>query len=781
MPGPTGTKPSQLQGIEEELLDLSQYVPETQMPTSTTETMPQQAQIPTTPQQEQAPPQEELLDLTQYIPETRTHVGDIPVEQIDFTGEMDSLATRLRLSFAGNAVEQENELIKMFGIDNVKRTPDGIFWRENSNKKFKPFDSDKATLGDLADLVSPALQTGVDIIGTGAGAIAGGIAGLGFGSVPGAIAGGAVGGASAQMVNDFIAEEMLDIERDPNRSRAMEIGLSAAFGGILNGAFTGIGKAFAKYIHNVKLKSNNADIVPLVDKVDAQTKHLLNAVEENKGSQLLIKIPDGSGGQLKYTMEMLDSTNPDFNSMKSAYSTIKNKEVAIGKLYNEAVKTANDTLKLISDDIPDITKLNAEAFTGAEIRDKTVKAITKFKDDEGQLIGNIVKDMGKTADNAAMPAHETASVLDELFQNLGIKGLDNLNAQELQSAFPSLDKPTASKFTKFVQDLGKGLYNTQNGLTIRQLHEFKKEVNDVLYKGVGKTILPDTLGTFRDKVGKAITNEFYESTRIILGEDNPIYSRYRDAIKKYKTFAEARTQFPKLLEADNLLGTAFIDKIYKGGADATADYYSMKALVNEVEPKLWRELNGSLMGKILSDATEKGKLPFNFISWGKALDKYPPEIINDIITDAGIKPKEFRNMMIQGNSINKAMDKYVAEGRGIDNLIEDGVKVAEGAVTTAISGAKSIWNTIFKSKEARKLLRERGIDEFLGKVKTENKGKVVQMYNQIIALENAETRMGNLYRGYLNHEKMIDTGTKAMAKYMGVYRNKQSQREAVRE
>lgn len=303
----------------------------------------------------------------------RESAKTIPGEEADL-----GILNRLKYSIEPLESNRKALLIKEFGAENVKEDAEGNSYIRQGNA-FRPVNKEGFSVADVADIIGATPE----ILGAGAGAVAG----LGAGSIPAAIAGGAAGSVARQGLSALIGNPQVSTPIE----RASEIGLSAVMGGAGAGAGKLMGKAgkvalpkLAKAFPKINIGKEGAKII--------QLSKSLNIPEPTPGQI--------AGGR---TLEI---------------------EKALGfrrfwgrKIRNQTEKQIEAIKKNLANEVGDfIDTESGRDLAGQKIKEIAQSSVKAVKNQASQLFDEVAEESSKIA----IPADKMQKDLLFNFQKLGL-------------------------------------------------------------------------------------------------------------------------------------------------------------------------------------------------------------------------------------------------------------------------------------------------------------------------------------------------------------------------
>ena len=601
---------------------------------------------------------------------------------------LDHSFTRAKASFAVGDSELEKYLKKTYGEKNVRVRGDRIQYKLAGEKNFTDFDPEGAdgpveAMNDYLDFVREGVEGAIEmtgrigggIAGFGGGAVAGAGAGLATGplapiaSPAGAATGGALGGIAGQAIGgavgaivatnmtDAIAEGLIGIERDPNRSRMQETG-AAGFAGLV---FGGI----ASYLGRRAAKKAAAGGTTTPKAVLEEAELLKQDVDALKQSGINLEI--GPNGMALSPGQIARKLSPEATDFDKAV-TIDGRARDFFIEQAKAVGSSWDSLLAVVTNVTGkspanlLSRARAAGQLAKEIEGATIRS---YRDMAMQLTKNTTRDLPKSApalgENLKKLGFEVTRVMDDHTQQVRWKinaptGERNTLASRFRGAKPEL----LSEYESLIQKYGEKMLNGSKPKVKTSLKAFLEENPHLKGK-------PQALDAFKESVAKhqAAINQpgrmgmkdvdmFYTDMRNFIDRniDNPDSRKlaesliemknnlrddwtgvietelktygydkvdidgYKIAMGKFHDIVGAQDVLKGIMKSHDLSSAAFSDKIFSSGLGKDR-VRQLKTLIQETDPELWPQLVDHRLRMLTENAVSISKKGGREMSWTK--------------------------------------------------------------------------------------------------------------------------------------------------------------------
>lgn len=754
MPGPTGTKPSSLASpiprtTQEE--DLDSLLAQLEVAPQQTKNQATEPQLPTGNQGGLAEtvggaveklPQigeetlESLLDqLGTSSQEPPTQFAEFPTvqltpEETDLTKDLGNFWLRTKLSFGTTDQEKANILANEFGTANVRITDKGVMWKRPDETKFKPYDSSDKTFNDFtADIARIALESAIDIplraVGTAVGAIGGATAGTaaapGPGTVGGAVAGGLAGEAIAGAVSsiaataagDFVAQSILDIKRDPERSRALEFGVAGTLGAAVPMVAQKVVKpAVAKAIASGPVDEVIGKINKWTSKVFEKRagKHEIlagnpiytkAAIEETESNVAMLKKAGfvKQDGDLAFlNASQYDPKNPALASLSA--------EVKDMPQYAEAIRhqgnVLNDSYESLAKQVGQLTGKDL----GTENLGKTILDIDRA---QGTLIGDFRKEAIKSSAGKEMPVTQLKAKLTDFKTTLGGE-FSEITPMQVAQTFPGLTLQQARilKNTLVNFDEAAKSGNMPMNTLVGSLALAKRQVDSAL-----PNINSKSLGIQLLQLKNALVDDELNAIESSIG--GKAKESFMAAKQRLFDIKSSREKITSLTEDNDFSRIALTKKLFLSPTTNLSNIRAVKTIIQTEKPAVWDNLKGEFLLQLKS-AHKKSDGSIDWTGVRKQFEGLGDEVISEIFD------KENRTLvkgfMQVADNANRALVKPIAP-KAKESLVKQIYLLAANtlATTKATAAAGIIGDIGGKDKVIQKLLTEQGVADILAKVK----------------------------------------------------------------
>lgn len=616
-------------------------------------------------------------------------------------------AERAKFSFAQTETEQRSFLEGLPGVTKVGKEDDEFVLTRNGKKQRVDPEQFEFFADVFADLARPALETAIEIPAAAAGALAGTAAAPGPGTAAGLVAGGAVGAAAATTAGDFVAEQLIGIERDPERSRAQELAFSAALGGTLN--LIG-GKLLGVAAKRRLAKEIGEENVAALGKVDRVGEQFRSAIEDLSDAGLTTTVEGADGKPINILLSNLDINTPEARQLTQQLRSSKD----FLRIQDELAKVHVENIDVILESIGDtqgVRNFDKIAEGDQQIAEKTVNFVRNLKKQEGQRIGEFKARAAKQFRTSPAPVERTDQTLVELFEDFGVRRegdeLIGLDPESISRAVaienPNLLKPIVA----VVEDLNETLFN-KGGLSPSDLEKFVTRVGRL---NESRAISKE--GTLKRSVAKL--SSALRSDRIDVVEEalpDTLKGEFRQSMQKFASIARNTSEVAELIDGDELATDAFVNSIFKGGKDSLRRLRAVKSVIRSENPALWRELSGEFLNKVVLDASEKGTERPTIQAIITRLNKFGPDFRKELLADSPFSVKNLQSVLTLAKRFEKT-NLDAASEETITTLLSSFRKIFSPFTDARLNSARNIFNITFGTPKVRKLLTQEGLDQFL--------------------------------------------------------------------
>lgn len=381
-------------------------------------------------------------------------------------------ATRAKFAIEPMQSNRKALLEEKYGPENIMQNSKGdLYVRQND--QFVPVNKDGFSTADVADLVGAIPEAAGGVVGT----VAGAVGGAGVASVPGAIALGSAGGAAGSAARQALSAAIGNPQVASLEERAVETGLSAAFGG----AGTGLGLAAKAGINKVK-----PGITNIIKNLTKGTGEALETVGETT-----------SKGSANTALEMAGNITPIYEKQTAEGIT----GAVADQSGRNVVQSEMENLKAIAkrQGLPDPTYAQAAQgkalIAEAKVMDTPLIGGKVRKQVDGQLKlirNNIEKVTGKfidadsdafevgqaTREYADTAVSSVKKIASELYQEVEEQGADAMIGKR---TFFNKFRDYAGELGVINPDLTPAKYAADSGLTRAEFDTVQRALFDGMY------------------------------------------------------------------------------------------------------------------------------------------------------------------------------------------------------------------------------------------------------------------------------------------------------------
>ncbi len=666
---------------------------------------------------------------TGEAPPTPDEMSPLPAPEgiASLKEQFSEATTRFKNAFAVTGPESISVLKNSGMFDDVRDQGGTIQVKRKGRKGWENFDRDKIELiGDTLDFARDGIEAiaekGAQVAGTAAGVIAASPTGPGAapaGYLAGA-ASGAAGAVTAKNAGDFIAQKLLGIPKDPNRSAIKENAVAATFGA----GFGMLGSAIAR--RTAARAAARMEATKTVEHAMEEVGKTIGDIKAVQESGIIL----GEGGKFRLDPQQMvgQGTIPELDVTAKQLSTeqsFRNFRREIGTSLTNAYDSVARTLGAQSGK--------------ANIADDFVLTAADVRKAEGAAIGSF-RDMARTAvGTKKLPAEKTGSLATDLLTRYG----GAVESVEKESTSGLVDKAgkalgSGAMDVKIKPPSVQAILRDNPALSETQARLYRMEIvsmNRKIAKGGGKMRIDDMEVLYNDltrKINNSIDtpngrayakslidlkNAVREDWTGMIGTVLPAEQQaaYGAAKVKYGQLVAATDQLGKMLETDNLTRNELVGKLFEGkGSYKFAQ--SAKTLIQETNPQLWDTLAGEYFVKLRNDATEVGTGKVNWSGMAKKWQNLDPRLQQDLLNTTGIKPEGMQSLLNLGVRVQttsfEAMPKQTQEAFFKRNL-KNAFAWWGGGATAKGAAAGSLIEGMGKDQAVAKWLKDGGMEEIL--------------------------------------------------------------------
>lgn len=699
------------------------------------------------------------------VPERFSRVGN-PVQA---TKElvMDQVA-RFRSAWAVGDRERKTTLDKMYGSKNVRKASDGTFQiRRNGEKGFRDFDPDTGIfsldiIGDLLDGSRDAFEGTIELggrIGGGimgaaeaapagalaglpagpAGAAAGGIATGALGAIAGQAVGGAIAAPLALQAGDWIAENVMRIERDPERSRMKEAATAGAIAAGIGVVFGGASAALARRRAAQDIKKSSlttSEVRKTAEEIEQSADNLAkNGINLRQGKMVLT--PGQIAGDLAPEARVLDKELSDVGGVRDFF-------VEQGKLVQEGWDKLSQSI------------VNVTGRPPEEIFSRVKGAAKEGRDIEGKILGDYRNMALKASKGKPQEMPRTMQGMPEFFSGFGFKlgknGMEAPSMQAMQEMFPDASSSVLGRVKTLATKLEKKLANNVGGLSLKETDELYSEFQSTINNFKG-TKTGDRVANKLIRMKDAIRDDWTMHIGRELQETRPdALNAYKASMQKYSDIMVAQKTLKNVLKKNDLSAAAFANQIYSPaqGKDRVAQ---LKTLIDDTDPNLSSELAGLKLQFIQQAAMNKktGRVDWRKVSSEiDALEK--SEVLSQMMSPE--QRTNFRNFLKiadkvdsefkfkEGEAVSKS---YVSNVRNLIITMLAPVSFL-AKVTSGQNMAQSTIDSIGKDRALVRWLNGEGLELVLQGMPAQQRAQARSQLTNILA-RGSQVGVGSVLQG----------------------------------
>lgn len=601
-------------------------------------------------------------------------------------------SARFRLSFAGTDDSKLAEAKKIFKSKKVEMIDGELFVGGKVLDK-----DDEDIISEALDWSREATETAIDV-------------GVTAAATPfvGPLAAGALGATTALNLTDQIAENLLGIARDPNRSRTLENSLAVGMGASFNlfGA-TLARKAAAKAISK---KAAVETLETAGKKMDAATEAVQEVmtsgfVKEGDEIKFLAGQVIGKKGDIMPSLGVLEknlSTEPGFKNF-----VIRQGE-AISNAYDGMAKQLG-------------AKVGATVDAGKRIATRALD-LTRI---EGKAIGTYRDAAIKSSKGVAQPVNRAVETIQKELQELGIDHIGKLRTLDVDDILAqniSMSRDQAERYLIMLKTVGKTIIDNPQGISLKKMDTIytglRRQIDNLANKtsGADKTDLPlmekliEIKNSLRDDWTDAIGNELGPGVKEAYQENLAAYSKKRIHV----------TNLNRVLKQENISREAFIKDVFNKGKKGLSHMRDLRALVQTEDPKLWKEFVGDYFNQLKSANTKDGVV--NWSAAKKQFDDLGSQFHDEIFNGAGVTKRQANAMFEVGNLFTQAKFNFsseAAEATGFKNFVKAKAKAAVLVVSnifmqTRVDAAAQLMKSMGgKQNTLAKYLKAGGLEDLV--------------------------------------------------------------------
>lgn len=634
----------------------------------------------------------------------------------------DDFLTRLRLSFAGNENEVVNELQQKFGDDRARLIDGKPQFKYPGTNTFVDFDPDSVEFADFtADLGRFITEFAVEQGGEMATApVLGGAAPLA----------GAATAPLAVTIGDGIAENILNIERDPERSRLGEAATASAFGLAL-----GAGAAQLKRLRDarklLKQQINSGDALEAAFEAEEYAKALDNKLAEQG---LTIKV-QGNKFILSPGQQLTETGAPEGRALDIGISDADKAR----KFFNEQGLLFQDTAEKLIDSMTNATGQKVDDLFGA------VKGAARSNAKlEGELIGEFrdlalrqskgrPKYMQKTVDGLQDSIDRFGGQLSEKIDPVTRQKKASLTFPDVKTMkrelFPDASTAQVARARDVMQRMTTDLNRNGGALPLNKVDQYYKEMTKIIDSNISSSNnrglaiqMIDIKNKLRDDWTQHIGAELTGKKEV-----------YQSALKNYSEILQAQDTLGSLLKNSDFSRSAFVERVFRGDLGKQR-VTAIKNLISQNNPKLWDEMRSEYLTGILEkhrSAGEKaGKRVSNRINWRNVsadIEKADKNGVLDLAFESAADKNMYKDFLQVAKRIDNFEFQEKATGGAITKLVRRfAILVLPVSNVAKATEAEQLIAGIGKDRAFKKWLNGEGAKLVLKSAKTRKERDAIQ-------------------------------------------------------
>lgn len=703
---------------------------------------PIEAQTPETQAVEQAPQAVESFfqqgQPVEPLPETQPPLED-PTGLESLKEQWREMSARIKNSFAVTNEEGVKAIKELNMFEDVRLGADGeIEVKRPGRGQFEKLDRDKVELiGDSLDLSRDALEflieKTVQAGGTIGGALLGGVTGAtvtaaagaatpaapvaapagfitggGLGALGGGALGASVGGATgavlAKNTGDFVAQEILGIERDPNRDITNENVLA----GVMGGTFEFLGARAARIRAGKKAEQEAAQRT-----LDNATAKLKQAEEQiQQVSDAGIKL-DRDGFKFKLDPAQTIGANeiPELDAAA--------KELSASPVYRDFLKQQGNVLVDAYETA--IGAIANKAGRSAELGKDFVLTSQHVREAEGRLIGSFRKFAKKELLGQNLPAQRTTELTSELLEQFG-GSIQNIDGQlrviapkvdDILRFNPSLTRDQATVLGEEITELARKLSKQNGSMRIDDIQaiytRFTNVINRTINTSAGKAYADQMV-----KIKNAVRDDWTEMMGQVLPENK--IAEYQASKARYSEILNAMKNMQNLLKTEDISKQALVSRLFQGKQSLSLAR-SAKTLIRQSDPDLWQDLTASYFDQLKLKHFDPVS---ETVSWNGILKdwtKLGPEMQKELLDGQQITPKVMGSLMSLGAKSQNLSFPIAANKPTMDALKRSitNLAILTGPTLAAQKGTAigSLLSSMGKKQSVMKWLQDGAMEEIL--------------------------------------------------------------------
>lgn len=624
-------------------------------------------------------------------------------------GTFAELGARAKSSFAITQKELKQSLEQSYGKQNVRESGGDLEFRNGTKDDWKVWDSGFEPVGDVLDFarsvveeVPAAAATALAAVPAVATAMT--TAGIGLPASVAQIAAARAGGAVVgQGLGDAI-QALLGIDRDPERSAALEYSLTAALSPITAAA----GDLATKQL--AKRTSQQMKLLAPKDLFKTEIGNISESVDFLKSTGMLENIPGTD------TPIILSQLNPS-NAQAQIISRKASKSPQFSQIIEQQAQGIENGMQSFIKGLGNV--LGETAETGTKFKNVVTENIRR----EGKLIGDARKILVEQAGNAELPVPKLKKSVEAYASELGfkvggetdLKGLKNFLVED-----QGFSKKAADMVVNKTSKLLEKVTNKEGRMTAEELMGSYAEMNG-LYRNIveGSSALnKDNL--YIRKVGELrrfLADEVTEKVGVI--SDPSAKSAYVNNLKEYKNLVEAADEFKNLFKNEKIASHSLSKAIFDKGKGGLDNLNAAKVLLKD-SPDLLDEVKGNYLKEVRSKHFNSATGKTNWNGFLKDVDSLGPEMIESAFgSNAKEGLKHWTTFMKAVDDGLPVLDSPKEKAK----IVKDLVLSANSKVAAANTTVGEIINLDTQKRLAQAISKD-GIESFLTTVPDAQKGLI---------------------------------------------------------
>jgi hypothetical protein len=625
-------------------------------------------------------------------------------EPMGFLGEA---AARAKSSFAITQKELKQSLEDSYGKQNVRQVGEDLQYRNGTKGDWQTWDAGFEPVGDVLDFTRSVVEEVPASAATALAAIPAVATAIGTGGAGVPLAAGQIaaarsaGGVVGQALGDAV-QALVGIERDPERSAAVEYSLTAALSPIAGA----IGDFATKKL--AQRTSQQAKLLAPKDLFKSEVVNISESVDFLKNQGMLQNIP---GTDTPLILSQLNPSNASAQMVAQKASKLPQFRQAL----EEQAQGIENGLQGFIRGLGNV--LGETPETGTKFKNLVVENIKR----EGKLIGDARKLLVDQAGNAELPVPKLKKAVENYASELGFKvgGQNDLKAmKDFLVEEQGFSKQAADLITNKTSKMLERVTNKEGRMTAEELMGAYVELNGAYRNVVERGMDADPL--FRRKLGELrrfIADEITEKVGVIA--DPVAKSKYVNSLAEYKQLVEAADEFKSLFKNEKIASHSLSKAIFDKGKGGLDNLEAAKVLLKD-SPELFDEVKGNYLKEIRAKHFNSATGKTNWNGFLKDVNSLGPEMIDSAF---GSNAKEG---LKHWTTVMKAVEEglpNLENPKEKAKLVKDLVLSAKSKVAAANTAVSEILDLDTQKYLAQAISRD-GIESFLATVPKDQKSLV---------------------------------------------------------